>query len=582
MVRKRVILLLQGLFLCGFLLIGAYILSVFQDYSTQVFRENCIAQMSFASQLLAERLPKNPTKQQLEKETAKIAAELQLKLEIIDAVDADVSEAVMAYMDGQGTAIRINAKNQEKTLYIAKAIGQDRFVLHAPFSMNAVAAEYARMRTAILAALFLVMLLVTSIAKYLAQRIAQPLEEIADAAAKISQGDLSIRLQRNVAGEFAVLSHALNTMADSLTEKNDEVYREKRKLELIMKNTDNSVITLNRDGMIIECNDQFNYLFGQAAAGKHYLQVMNNVALEELLTTCLRTGLPMNKNITVNSLHGKRSFQVFAAPLRAAYSDTANNAIFVFHDITALQAVYEKQSEFVSNASHELATPLTTIKGFAETLLTEEVSMDAEMRKKFLNIILQESERMQALISDLLQMARFDSEEYRKSITIDSFAPKDILGEVRAEFLPRAQERKLQLDVIYVKDPVAIMANKNWLKQILVNLLENALKYTSENGAISIKYDHNDDFAIFTVHNTGEGITPQDAARIFDRFYRIDKARTRQVGGTGLGLSIVKFIVEMFGGGISVSSKPGEGVAFIFTVPRDLGTGRTTIPKLLS
>ena len=440
MVRNRVILLLQGLFLCGFLVIGAYILSIFQDYSTQAFRENCISQVNFAAKLLKERLPENATKQQVEAETAKIADELKLRLRIVDAVDTDVSEAVRAYLEGQGSAIRIDTGNQEKTLYIAQAIGQDRLVLQAPFSMSIVTAEYAKMRMAILAALLLVMLLVTALAKYLAQRIAQPLEEIADAAAKMAQGDLSIRLQRNVAGEFAVLSHALNTMADSLTEKTDEIYQEKKKLELIMKNTDNSVVTLNKDGIINDSNDQFRYLFGQAVQGQHYLQVMHNVALEELLATSLKTGLPVNKNITVNSPHGKRSFQVFAAPLRAAYSDTANNAIFVFHDITALQAVYEKQAEFVSNASHELATPLTTIKGFAETLLTEEASMDTEMRKKFLNIVVQESERMQALLRDLLQMARFDSEEYRRSITVESFVAQDILREVQEEFLTRARK----------------------------------------------------------------------------------------------------------------------------------------------
>mgnify|MGYP003618511857 FL=1 len=580
MVRNRVILLLQGLFLCGFLVIGAYILSIFQDYSTQAFRENCISQVNFAAKLLKERLPENATKQQVEAETAKIADELKLRLRIVDAVDTDVSEAVRAYLEGQGSAIRIDTGNQEKTLYIAQAIGQNRLVLQAPFSMSIVTAEYAKMRMAILAALLLVMLLVTALAKYLAQRIAQPLEEIADAAAKMAQGDLSIRLQRNVAGEFAVLSHALNTMADSLAEKTDEIYQEKKKLELIMKNTDNSVVTLNKDGIINDSNDQFRYLFGQDVQGQHYLQVMHNVALEELLATSLKTGLPVNKNITVNSPHGKRSFQVFAAPLRAAYSDTANNAIFVFHDITALQAVYEKQAEFVSNASHELATPLTTIKGFAETLLTEEASMDTEMRKKFLNIVVQESERMQALLRDLLQMARFDSEEYRRSITVESFVAQDILREVQEEFLTRAQERKLQLDVVWNKEPMPILANRDWLKQILVNLLENALKYTPENGLISVTYDHNAQFAIFTVYNTGEGITAQDASRIFDRFYRIDKARTRQIGGTGLGLSIVKFIVEMFGGEISVSSKPGEGVAFIFTVPRDLTSIAT--PKPLS
>ena len=206
--------------------------------------------------------------------------------------------------------------------------------------------------------------------------------------------------------------------------------------------------------------------------------------------------------------------------------------------------------------------------------------MDIEIRKKFLNIILQESERMQALLHDLLQLAKLDSEEYRKGINLESFVPTDILNKVREELLPRAQEKNLTLEVMFEEEPVAIVANRDWLKQILVNLLENALKYTPEAGRISVRYENNNKFAIFTVHNTGEGITTQDASRIFDRFYRIDKARTRQVGGTGLGLSIVKFIVEMFGGEISVNSKPGEGVAFVFTVPRDLG-GPTT-PKPLS
>lgn len=569
MVRGRVILLVQGLFLCAFLLAGAYILSIFQDYSTQAFRENSVLRLNYAAKIVAERLPENPTRKQLEDETARVAEELNQKLEVLDAIDTDISEATMAYVDGLGVAIRTDTQSQERTLYIAKAIGQGRLVLHAPFSMRAVTQEYTKMRTAVLVGLFLAMLLVTALARYLAKKIAQPLEEIAAAAEKMAQGDLSIRLQRNVAGEFAVLSHALNTMADNLAESTDEIYREKKKLELIMENTDNSVITLNRNGIILDCNEQFRNLFKAVAIGQHYLQIVNNVALEELLATCLKTNLPGNKNITVASAQGKKSFQVFGAPIKAAYSDLVNSVIFVFHDITALQSVYEKQADFVSNASHELATPLTTIKGFAEVLLGEDAPTEPELRRKFLNIILTESERMQDLIRDLLQLAKLDSEEYRKSINLETFVPTEILREVREELLPRAQEKKLSFDLIYEKEPSAIVANRNWLKQILVNLLENALKYTPESGKITISYDSNDRFAIFAVHNTGEGIAPQDATRIFDRFYRIDKARTRQVGGTGLGLSIVKFIVELFGGEISVVSKPGEGVAFVFTIPRE-------------
>lgn len=570
MLRNRFVLLLQGLFLCGFLTIGAYILSMFQDYSTQAFREKSLLQLNYAAKTLNERLPDNASQQRVEAETAKIAEELKMNLAIVDAVDADLSEATRAYLYGQGMAIRTDTAKQERTLYASREIGYDRLVLQASFPMNAVEAEYDKMRFAILAGLLLSMLLLTGLAKYLAKKIAQPVEEIAGAAEKMAQGDLSIRLQRNVAGEFAVLSHALNTLADSLSEKSDEIFREKKKLELIMKNTDNSVITVNKNGYIAECNDQFRYLFGEEAAGQHYLQVINNVALEELLANCLKTDAPASRNLTVNSPHGKRSFQVFGAPLRAVYSDVPSSVMFVFHDITALQAIYEKQSEFISNASHELATPLTTIKGFAEVLLTEDSPMDPEVSRKFLNIILQESERMQSLLHDLLQLAKLDSEEYRKGIKLETFWPADIINKVREEFSPRAQEKHLSLEVVFEKEPVAIVANQDWLKQILVNLLENALKYTPEAGSISLRYNNDDKFAIFSVCNTGEGISQQDASRIFDRFYRIDKARTRQIGGTGLGLSIVKFIVEMFGGQITVDSRPGEGVAFVFTVPRDL------------
>ena len=169
MVRNRVVLLLQGLFLCGFLTIGAYILSIFQDYSTQTFRENCVLQLNYAAKLLSERLPENATKQQVEAETAKIAEELRLKLAIVDATDVDLSEATRAYIYGQGLAIRTDTANQERTLYASQSIGYDRLVLHTSFSMKAVTAEYDKMRFAILAGLLLSMLIVTGLAKYLAK-----------------------------------------------------------------------------------------------------------------------------------------------------------------------------------------------------------------------------------------------------------------------------------------------------------------------------------------------------------------------------------------------------------------------------
>ena len=569
-IRNRVILLLQGLFLISFLLVGASILSMFQDYSTEEFRERCEWQTKYAATLLTERLPDRPTREETEAQTKKVAKELNIDLAIFDAREEESNEVARAYVAGLGFATRINPQNQEKSLYVAVPVGRDSLVLRTMTTMAPVIAAYGKVRTAIIVAFCLAMLLVTWLAKYLARKMLQPLEEIAEAAEKMSQGDLSIRLQRNVAGEFSVLSHALNNLAESLVERQNEIASEKRKLELILKDTDNLVITLNQNGYILDCNDQFKALFGQTVLGQHHLQIINNVALGELLATCLKTDSAVSKNITVGSAQGKHSFQVFAAPLKVAYSNIPNSALLVFHDITALQAVYDKQADFVSNASHELATPLTTIKGFAEILLGEEAPEEVGLRRKFLGIILKESERMQALIHDLLQMAKLNSEEYRKSINLESFVPSDILEKVREELAARAQAKNLKIEVVYECEPAAIIANRDWLKQILVNLLENALKYTPDSGTISLRYDSDEQFAVFTVHNSGEAIAPQDAARIFDRFYRTDKARTRQAGGTGLGLSIVKFIVEMFGGNISVISKPGEGVSFVFTIPRDM------------
>lgn len=243
------------------------------------------------------------------------------------------------------------------------------------------------------------------------------------------------------------------------------------------------------------------------------------------------------------------------------------NVLVVLHDITAIQAIYDKQAAFVSNASHELATPLTTIRGFAETLAEEDTGNDAVLRAKFLTIILEEVERMQSLIKDLLQLAKLDSREYRQSIVVEPLAVAGVLEKIRADVCKQAAARDLSLELCYDNEPGVIMANKDWLKQILLNLTENALKYTPAGGVITLSCKMLPDFAKFTVHNTGEGLSPTETKKIFDRFYRVDKARSRKAGGTGLGLSIVKFIVNVLGGEIKATSAPGEGVSFIFTLP---------------
>lgn len=569
MVRKRVVLLVQGLFLCAFLVCSAYILSIFQDYSTQAFKDTSFMQLNFAAKMLNERLPKDASTEDIEREVLALRSELGLPLEALSVIDdTGESEIARAFIDLIGYTIRTNPVNMERTMYVAQNLERHNLVLRSEFSLAPVTEAYYKIRLVIIGAFILAMFVTTLLARKLAGKIAQPLEEISQAAQSVVNGDLSVRLQRNGGGEFSSLSHALNSIADSLTEKNNELAGQKKKLELIMNNTDNSVVTIDKSGFIIDYNEQFSSLFGQELAGKHHLKVVNNINLEEMLARCINKEKPENRNLSIMTKLGKKAFQIFCAPLKPTYVDKPNSVLMVFHDITALQTVYEKQAEFVSNASHELATPLTTIKGFTEVLLADNDEIDPEVSKQYLEIILKESDRMQALLHDLLQVARLDSEEYRKSIKVEAFAPLTVMQKLCEEFKYRTKEKHLSLEVTDTTVDFAIMANRDWFKQILLNLMENALKYTPENGKIRLAAEEAGQYMKFTVYNTGEGIGHKESEKIFDRFYRIDKARTRQIGGTGLGLSIVKFIVEMFGGTIRVESEPGKGTAFIFTVPR--------------
>ncbi|MCH3914268.1 MAG: HAMP domain-containing histidine kinase [Acidaminococcaceae bacterium] len=257
--------------------------------------------------------------------------------------------------------------------------------------------------------------------------------------------------------------------------------------------------------------------------------------------------------------------QVFGAPLLVAYRNEPSRVLLVFHDITLLQKVYERQTAFVSNASHELATPLTTIKGFAETLAEDE-NMDRETQNKFLQIIVKESNRMQLLLKDLLQLAKLDSAEYRKNVVIENLTTEGLLEELQMEFAQPAATRNLHLTIQYGDKPL-LKTNKEWLKQILINLLENALKYTPMGGEIKISLEKGKDMAVFSVFNSGEGLNEEDKEKIFARFYRADASHNHKIKGSGLGLSIVKFAVEMLGGTIHTESSPGQGVNFIFTMP---------------
>lgn len=569
MVRNRLLLVVQGLLILGFLTIGVYILSLFQNYSTEAFREKCIWKIKYADTIITQNYPERLEAEALEDIVWQVGEELNLDLQLIrnEAPAIGAEEVWQARKGILAAAVRNNPRTQEKTLYVAMPLKEEIGVLQSQTSLREVQLEYQKVRMAILLGLLAMIIFTSVLAQQIVRKIMRPLKDITGVAGRMSRGDLGARVIWQGNDEFAILAHTLNNLAERLNTKLKDELSEKRKLELIMDNMDNGVVIVDKSLVITTSNQKFRENFGEAPEEKYLPEVVTNTALDSLIKFCLTTNEAKTINLSVPGGAVQKYFQVFAAPIMAAFQEEPTKVLLVFHDITALQAIYDKQAEFVSNASHELATPLTTIKGFSEVLLDDEVAAEAESRRKFVKIIFEESERMQALVKDLLQLAKLDSEEYKKNIKIENFIATSILEGVQRELAPQAEQRELTLVTKYDCQPRELAANRDWLKQVIVNLTENALKYTSPGGTITLGYSEEGALAVFTVHNTGEGISEEDKKRIFDRFYRIDKARTRQAGGTGLGLSIVKFIVEMFGGTINVTSSPNQGTAFVFTIP---------------
>jgi len=562
--------MLQGILLLVLLAVSSYILSMFYEYVNTTFKENAVLQARYAQSCLIAQLPKAATEYEKEEIVQKLSKELNIDLKVVKTGAISVRSYDLNTIQREPAATTIINNNANGRSVVVELPLPKGSILRTELSMAPVEEEYSKMRTSIIFFFLILMLLAGFLVNKLIAKFTAPLEELSATAEKIGQGDLTLRLANKNDDEYGVIAYAFNNLSAGLTDKLAEIEKEKRKLELILDNMDNAVAIVKLDGVIADCNKRFSKLFGKKVLlfKSTLVEVIVSQGLTDFMQRCILGDKSLEINFTTTIAGNKKVFQVFGAPLTEAFQSSPTSVLMVFHDITVLQAIYEKQADFVSNASHELATPLTTIRGFSETLLEDDTGKDDALRVKFLNIILEECGRMQALIKDLLQMAKLDSIEYRQSIGIENFSVAGTLENVYDKLLPQAQKRKLHLEVKYLGDPVVICANKDWLQQILVNLTENALKYTPEEGNIVLSYDYDDKFAVFTVHNTGEGINEEENKKIFERFYRIEKARTRRAGGTGLGLSIVKFIVEMFGGSIRVVSKPGQGVSFIFTLPR--------------
>ncbi|MCY8364586.1 sensory box histidine kinase PhoR, partial [Bacillus spizizenii] len=260
----------------------------------------------------------------------------------------------------------------------------------------------------------------------------------------------------------------------------------------------------------------------------------------------------------------RRYFEVDGVPIMGP-DDEWKGIVLVFHDMTETKKLEQMRKDFVANVSHELKTPITSIKGFTETLLDGAME-DKEALSEFLSIILKESERLQSLVQDLLDLSKIEQQNF--TLSIETFEPAKMLGEIETLLKHKADEKGISLQLNLPKDPLYVSGDPYRLKQVFLNLVNNALTYTPEGGSVAINVTPREKDIQIEVADSGIGIQKEEIPRIFERFYRVDKDRSRNSGGTGLGLAIVKHLIEAHEGKIDVKSEPGRGTVFTVTLKR--------------
>jgi two-component system phosphate regulon sensor histidine kinase PhoR len=474
----------------------------------------------------------------------------------------EVQEALAGRL---GRSERRSATVGAELLYAAAPIRQGEEVVGvARLSRNRADIEAAGgelWRTAALA-LGLALVATGLLSLLLSASLARSLREIMDTARQFAKGNLAARIRVRRDDELGELAHIINQSADQLQERVAEIARDRGRTEAILSAMDDGVLAVDHRGAVLLANPHLSRALELASPiGRHYLEVVRQKEVGTLIEGVLRTG--ERREAVVELIHQRRFYAITAVPFPGA-EGTPHGAVLTFNDATERRRVEDMRRDFVASASHELRTPLTSIRGFVEAL--EDGALEQpDTAQRFLGKIRTHADRMATLIEDLLELSRLEARDGEESLAETALA--GLVDEVAAAFAETATRKDIDLRRS-VRGAPRVLSDPERLRRILENLVDNALKYTPTGGRVEVvAAAEPDGSARVDVVDNGPGIGAEHLSRIFERFYRVDKARSRELGGTGLGLSIVKHLAETIGATVSVASEPGRGARFTVTLP---------------
>lgn len=359
---------------------------------------------------------------------------------------------------------------------------------------------------------------------------------------------------------------ALDELLQDQQARAQSAERERGELLSILQGMAEGVLAVDAEERIVHINAAAAAMLGidaRQAGGERVYELTRVSAVIEVLRGALRDGTEGESEFRLADTTGERFLDLHASPLKAG--GRVSGAVVVLHDVTQLRRLEQIRRDFVTNVGHELKTPLTAIHAFVETVL-DDGAMDGATRRSFLTRTLSQSRRLQALVADLLLLSRVESQE--GSITMETFDLRRPVRESLSSLIPAAEAKSISVDITSNGGPVPVLGNEEMLRQAVGNLIDNAIKYSADGSRVKVLVQDSGERASVAVSDSGVGIPAEDQARIFERFYRVDKARSREVGGTGLGLAIVKHIALAHKGSVSVASQYGKGSTFTIELPR--------------
>ena len=575
--------LLLPVFLSTAVVGGLALRSIEADSKEEVTR-SLAAQAALLRNVAAGRLDR-PHQSILKQEVRTLGEEVGTRLTIIDAqglVLADSQEdpsamdnhgsrpeILSARSHGSGIATRYSRRLGVTVTYLALPIEDDGRLLgyaRASLPMSDINRRLNHLGSIVALGAALAILAAVGLGLAFARHFVKPVHAMTAAAEGMAHGDYNRRLPATRADELGDLARALNRTAENSQNRMETIITDRNKLLSLLKGMVEGVVAVDREERVLQMNSAAGTILGASpedSVSKPIWEVTRVRQVCDTLSRTLRSKRDVRDELRLATRSQDQVVEMMASPLLDGEGKLAG-AVVVLHDVSNLHRLQTVRRDFVANASHELKTPIAAIRALVETLI-EDRSMPSADRERFLDKIWNQSMRLSSLVSDLLTLSRLESSPGGPELH-----PIDLRQPVRAAvqaLLPSGEERGIAVHTEIPQDTVRILGDREALGQLTTNLLDNAIKYTSRGGQVWTRLKTENGQALIEVQDTGMGIAPQDQARVFERFYRVDKARSRELGGTGLGLSIVKHIAVIHQGQVFVESSPGIGSTFRASFP---------------